>query len=256
MSTNTFREIMSEALRPTAKSISTSSVEYDQKDIDRAKGITDAKKAKLMADKITDATKMVKRAKAVLAIHPDSPDIIQPFLDGLERLGFSEDKINAMKNNVKANVSITVNQLPMPVKRDGKDYKPSPIGRDSRMAIMNASSVYKGKLSSVIPEASKFGKTVILLGIANPDRMPGQEDKPAKGTPVAIIGSASGMSVDENGLDYYEIPKSGRIPYKLDTGSGYRDARSEIYLTSYVLCENGVALTKYKDASYKYYVFK
>lgn len=250
----TFRDIVEAAASPS--SIVVSKVEYDKKDLDRANGITDAKKAQLMADKITDAEKMVKRAKAVFAVHPDKPEFVQPFLDGMKRLGFSDDKIGAVKTTVKANVSISVNDLPLPVKRDGKDYKPSPIGRDSRMAIMNASSVYKGKLSSVIPEASKFGKTVILLGIANPDRMPGQEDKPAKGTPIAIIGSASGMNVDENGLDYYEIPKSGRIPYKLDTGMGYRDARSEIYLTGYVLCENGVALTKYKDASYKYYVFK
>lgn len=251
MSTNTFREIMTEALRPTAKSISTSTVEYDQKDLDRAKGITDAKKAKLMADKITDATKMVKRAKAVLAIHPNSPDIIQPFLDGLERLGFSEDKINATKSNVKASVAISVNDLPLPVKRSGQEFK-----TQRRIAIMNASSVYSGKLSKVIPEASNYGRTVILLGIANPDRLPGQEDSPAKGTPIAIIGSASGMKNDENGLDYYEIPKSGSLYYKLDTGMGYRDARSDIFLTGYVLCENGRALTKYKDASYKYYVFK
>lgn len=253
MSTNTFREIMSEALRPTAKSISTSAVEYDQKDIDRAKGITDAKKAKLMADKITDATKMVKRAKAVLAMHPDSPDIIQPFLDGLERLGFSEDKINAAKSNVRPSISISVSQLPLPVKRSGQEFKSH---SNSWKAIMNASTVYSGKLSKVIPEASKYGKTVILLGIANPDRMPGQEDNKAKGTPIAIIGSASSMSVDENGLDYYEIPKSGFLNYKLDTGMGYRMGSSEIYLTSYVLCENGVALTKYKDSSYRYYVFK
>jgi hypothetical protein len=121
---------------------------------------------------------------------------------------------------------------------------------------MNASIIYKGKLSSVIPDAASHGKTVILLGIANPDRMPGQEDRPAKGTPIAIVGSASGMEIDENGLDYYEIPKSGWLNYIVDTGNGYREPMSEIMITGYVLCENGKALTKYADKSYKYYVFK
>ena len=250
----TFRDIVEAAASPS--SIVVSKVEYDKKDLDRANGITDAKKAQLMADKITDAEKMVKRAKAVFAVHPDKPEFVQPFLDGMKRLGFSDDKIGAVKTTVKANVSISVNDLPLPVKRNGQDYKPRRIVRGRSYVIMGASMIYKGKLSAVIPEASSHGKTVILLGIANPDRMPGQEDRPAKGTPIAIIGSASGMEINENGLDYYEIPKSGWFDYITDTGNGYREPRSDIMITDYVLCENGKALTRYKDKSYKYYVFK
>ena len=250
----TFRDIVEAAASPS--SIVVSKVEYDKKDLDRANGITDAKKAQLMADKITDAEKMVKRAKAVFAVHPDKPEFVQPFLDGMKRLGFSDDKIGAVKTTVKANVSISVNDLPLPVKRNGQDYKPRRIVRGRSYVIMGASMIYKGKLSAVIPEASSHGKTVILLGIANPDRMPGQEDRPAKGTPIAIIGSAAGMEINENGLDYYEIPKSGWFDYITDTGNGYREPRSDIMITDYVLCENGKALTRYKDKSYKYYVFK
>lgn len=250
----TFRDIVEAAASPS--SIVVSKVEYDKKDLDRANGITDAKKAQLMADKITDAEKMVKRAKAVFAVHPDKPEFVQPFLDGMKRLGFSDDKIGAVKTTVKANVSISVNDLPLPVKRNGQEYKLRRIIRGRSYVIMNASMIYKGKLSAVIPEASSHGKTVILLGIANPDRMPGQEDRPAKGTPIAIIGSASGMEIDDNGLDYYQIPKSGWFDYKIDTGNGYREPMSAIMITDYVLCENGKALTRYKDKSYKYYVFK
>lgn len=250
----TFRDIVEAAASPS--SIVVSKVEYDKKDLDRANGITDAKKAQLMADKITDAEKMVKRAKAVFAVHPDKPEFVQPFLDGMKRLGFSDDKIGAVKTTVKANVSISVNDLPLPVKRNGQDYKPRRIVRGRSYVIMGASMIYKGKLSAVIPEASSHGKTVILLGIANPDRMPGQEDRPAKGTPIAIIGSASGMEIDDNGLDYYQIPKSGWFDYITDTGNGYREPMSDIMITDYVLCENGKALTRYKDKSYKYYVFK
>ena len=250
----TFRDIVEAAA--SANSIVVSKVEYDKKDLDRANGITDAKKAQLMADKITDAEKMVKRAKAVVAVHPDKPELVQPFLDGMKRLGFSDDKIGAVKTTVKANVSISVNDLPLPVKRNGQDYKPRRIVRGRSYVIMGASMIYKGKLSAVIPEASSHGKTVILLGIANPDRMPGQEDRPAKGTPIAIIGSASGMEIDDNGLDYYQIPKSGWFDYITDTGNGYREPMSDIMITDYVLCENGKALTRYKDKSYKYYVFK
>lgn len=250
----TFRDIVEAAASPS--SIVVSKVEYDKKDLDRANGITDAKKAKLMADKITDAEKMVKRAKAVVAVHPDKPELVQPFLDGMKRLGFSDDKIGVVKTTVKANVSISVDDLPLPVKRNGQDYKPRKLFRGRSYVIMGASMIYKGKLSSVIPEASSHGKTVILLGIANPDRMPGQEDRPAKGTPIAIIGSASGMEIDDNGLDYYQIPKSGWFDYITDTGNGYREPMSEIMITDYVLCEKGKALTRYKDKSYKYYVFK
>lgn len=250
----TFRDIVEAAASPS--SIVVSKVEYDKKDLDRANGITDAKKAQLMADKITDAEKMVKRAKAVFAVHPDKPEFVQPFLDGMKRLGFSDDKIGAVKTTVKANVSISVNDLPLPVKRNGQDYKPRRIVRGRSYVIMGASMIYKGKLSAVIPEAASHGKTVILLGIANPDRMPGQEDRPAKGTPIAIIGSASGMEIDDNGLDYYQIPKSGWFDYITDTGNGYREPMSDIMITDYVLCENGKALTRYKDKSYKYYVFK
>lgn len=250
----TFRDIVEAAASPS--SIVVSKVEYDKKDLDRANGITDAKKAQLMADKITDAEKMVKRAKAVFAVHPDKPEFVQPFLDGMKRLGFSDDKIGAVKTTVKANVSISVNDLPLPVKRNGQDYKPRRIVRGRSYVIMGASIIYKGKLSAVIPEASSHGKTVILLGIANPDRTPGHEDRPAKGTPIAIIGSASGMEIDDNGLDYYQIPKSGWFDYITDTGNGYREPMSDIMITDYVLCENGKALTRYKDKSYKYYVFK
>lgn len=231
-------------------------MEYDKKDLDRAQGITDAKKSQLMADKITDPLKMVKRAKAVADVHKDKPEFVQPFLDGMKRLGFTDAKIDAITKTVKASASIEVNDLPLPVHRNGTDYKPRKIVRGRSFVIMNASMIYKGKLSSVIPEAASHGKTVILLGIANPDRMPGQEDRPAKGTPIAIVGSASGMEIDENGLDYYEIPKSGWLNYIVDTGNGYREPMSEIMITGYVLCEKGKALTKYIDKSYKYYVFK
>lgn len=257
----TFRDIVEAAASPS--SIVVSKVEYDKKDLDRANGITDAKKAQLMADKITDAEKMVKRAKAVFAVHPDKPEFVQPFLDGMKRLGFSDDKIGAVKTTVKANVSISVNDLPLPVKRDGQEHKMS-----GQAAIMNASSVYKGKLSAVIPEASKYGKTVILLGFSGVkpkgfDKLSYDEQRKVnwndidewEGNPVAIIGSASGMKIDENGLDYYDIPKNGFLPNKLDTGMGYR-AGIEVKLIDYVLCENGKALTRYKDKSYKYYVFK
>jgi hypothetical protein len=250
----TFRDIVEAADSPS--SIIVTKVEYDKKDLDRANGITDAKKAKLMADKITDAEKMVKRAKAVMSVHPDKPELVQPFLDGMKRLGFSDDKISAVSTSVKASVSISVNDLPLPVHRNGTDYKPSKIVRGRSYVIMNASIIYKGKLSTVIPEAASHDKTVILLGIANPYRMPGQEDKPAKGSPIAIVGSASGMEIDENGLDYYQIPKSGWLNYIVDTGNGYREPQSDIMITGYVLCENGKALTKYVDKSYKYYVFK
>lgn len=256
----TFRDIVEAAA--SANSIVVSKVEYDKKDLDRANGITDAKKAQLMADKITDAEKMVKRAKAVVAVHPDKPELVQPFLDGMKRLGFSDDKIGAVKTTVKANVSISVNDLPLPVKRNGQDYKPRKIVRGRSYVIMGASMIYKGKLSSVIPEAASHGKTVILLGIANPrpEKDPRQtpigDGNKLTGSPIAIVGSASGMEIDENGLDYYEIPKSGWLDYITDTGNGYREPMSDIMITDYVLCENGKALTKYKDKSYKYYVFK
>ena len=105
---------------------------------------------------------------------------------------------------------------------------------------MNASSVYSGKLSKVIPE---LGDGVILLGLK-------------AGKKVAICGSASGMKITDNGLDYYSIPKSGFINYKFDTGNGYREPTSEIKLTDYVLVKDRKAITKYTDASYSYYVFK
>lgn len=256
----TFRDIVEAAASPS--SIIVTKVEYDKKDLDRANGITDAKKAKLMADKITDAEKMVKRAKAVMSVHPDKPELVQPFLDGMKRLGFSDDKISAVSTSVKASVSISVNDLPLPVHRNGTDYKPRKIVRGRSYVIMNASIIYKGKLSSVIPDAASHGKTVILLGLSNPypekdpRHTPIGADNKLKGSPIAIVGSASGMEIDENGLDYYQIPKSGWLDYIVDTGNGYREPMSDIMITGYVLCENGKALTKYVDKSYKYYVFK
>lgn len=243
---NTFREIVEAAKAPNA--IVVSKVEYDKKDLERANSTPDAKKAKLMADKITDAEKLVKRTKAMIAVHGADSEIAKVFYDAMKTIGFSDEKIGALHNTIIPHVSIAVAELPNPVPRSGAEPQRRMTGRDSRSAIMNAASVYKGKLSSVIKEASKYGKTVILLGESFGDS--------EKGTPVAIIGSASGMSIDENGLDYYDVPKSGLLPFKIDTGMGYRDPRTEIKLTSYVLCENGNALTKYVDKSYKYYVFK
>lgn len=248
-----FREIVEAAKAPKApNAIVVSKVEYDKKDLERANTTSDTKKAKLMADKITDAEKLVKRTKAMMAVHGADSAIAQVFYDAMKIIGFSDEKISALHHTVIPHVSIAVADLPNPVPRSGAEPQRRMSGRDSRSAIMNASSVYKGKLSQVIKEASKYGKTVILLGESFGDSFePGK-----KGMPVAIIGSASGMSVDENGLDYYDVPKSGFFPFKIDTGSGYRDPRTEIKLTDYVLCENGQALTKYVDKSYKYYVFK
>lgn len=257
----TFRDIIKEAA-PTVVSIHVPAVEYDKKDLDRAQGITDAKKSKLMADKITDPLKMVKRAKAVADVHKDKPEFVQPFLDGMKRLGFTDAKIDAITKTVKASASIEVNDLPLPVHRNGTDYKPAKTVRGRSYVIMNASIIYKGKLSSVIPEAASHNKTVILLGLSNPypekdpRHTPIGADNKLKGSPIAIVGSASGMEIDENGLDYYQIPKSGWLNYIVDTGNGHREPQSDIMITGYVLCENGKALTKYVDKSYKYYVFK
>lgn len=108
--------------------------------------------------------------------------------------------------------------------------------------IMNASSVYNGKVSEVAKELT--GRSVILIDTKNK---------------IAIIGSASGMKDDENGLDYYGVGKGSEdtnFDYTIDTGHGYKKSSKKIYLDDYILVNNGEILTQYTDAKYKYWVFK
>jgi len=108
--------------------------------------------------------------------------------------------------------------------------------------IMNARGVYSGKVSKVIPE---LDNSVILIGTLGDKK-------------IAIIGSSSGIKKGQSGLDFYDVPKDGKIEfnYQIDTGNGYREPRSELTLTDYIFVGKGEALSEYKDASYSWYVFK
>lgn len=203
----------------------------DKKDNDRVANLKPAQEDK-MANAIKDPVKLVRRTKAYILKNGDIPN---PFLTKMEEMGFTKSQMAKMSSVEQKP------ELPEPVKRNGKDYKSS-RSYDRDYVIMNASIIYKGKVSKVIEEV--YGDTVILLGLANNKRK------------VAIVGSASGMKIDEHGLDFYQVPKGGWLDYKIDTGNGYREPQSEIVLTDYILVKDGKAVTKFKDQSYSYYVFK
>lgn len=215
-------------------------IEPEKKDIERVEKLKSSGEDK-MARAITDPIKLVRRTKAYVAKNGSKDN---PFIDAMVRMGFNDKQLKQL-GNFKAKP-----ELPDPVKRNGKDYKSEKSGGakrrfreyDADYYIMNASSVYSGKLSKVIPDT--WGDTVILLGTRNGK------------SKIAIVGSASGMKDNENGLDYYSVPKSGFLNYTIDTGNGYRHPTSEIVVTDYVLVKDGKAVTKFKDQSYSYYVFK
>ena len=234
------RQIIQEAkFTGNVASISIQDIEPEKKDFDRVANLKASKEAS-MAKAIKDPIKLIRRAKAYIAKNGDVPN---PFVDKMIELGFTNLQMELM-TSFKPKP-----ELPAPAKRKGpygnKNRRVGGAGRneyDADYYIMNASSIYKGKLSKVMPDL--WGDMVILLGLANGKRK------------VAICGSASGMDIGENGLDYYSIPKGGFLNYTIDTGNGYRHPTSEIVITDYVLVRNGKAVTKFNDTSYSYYVFK
>jgi hypothetical protein len=128
------------------------------------------------------------------------------------------------------------------VKRSGPYGSKRSGGLDRRHVIMDASNVYKGKISKVASE--QYGDTVILLGTENGSRK------------IAVLGAVYDMKITENGLDYFHIPKNGELDYKFDNGNGYEAPVYQIDIHDYVFVKNGKPVTKFKDASYFYYTFK
>jgi hypothetical protein len=232
-----FKDLISEAkFSGKVEDIKIEDIHPDAKDHTRVANLKSTAEAK-MANAITDPIKLVRRTKAYII---KNGDVKNPFIDKMLEMGFTTKQLEKMTSYEPEP------ELPEPVKRNGKDYgskkRAGRAYRGAEYSIMNASMIYKGKLSKVIPDL--WGDTVILLGLRNGK------------TKIAICGSASGMKITENGLDYYEIPKNGWLDYQMDTGNGYRQATSEIVLTDYILTKDGEAITKFKDASYSYYVFK
>ena len=212
----------------------------EQKDHDRVANLKSAREDS-MAKSITDPIKLIRRTKAYIL---KNGDIKNPFINKMVEMGFTDKQIKVLSSYEPEP------ELPEPVRRKGPYGNENKKGAnrvrrgeyDADYYIMNASSIYKGKLSKVIPDF--WGDTVVLLGLANGKRK------------VAICGSASGMKINENGLDYYSLPKNGFLNYTIDTGNGYRHPSSEIVITDYILTKEGKAVTKFIDASYSYYVFK
>jgi hypothetical protein len=243
-----FKEFINEAkFTGKIEDIKIEDIQPDQKDIDRISNLK-ATKEDSMAKSIKDPIKLVRRTKAYIM---SNGNIDNPFTNMMLEMGFTAKQMVKMGTG-KIVAPVKPLALPDPVKRNGKEYESVKKARkvkgrrgifvERNFTIMNASSIYKGKLSKVIPDLS--GDTVILLGLANDKRK------------VAIVGSASGMKINENGLDYYKVPKDGRLDYNIDTGNGYREPSSKIVLTDYVLTKNGKAVTNFNDTSYSYYVFK
>jgi len=219
------------------KALKIENISPETKDIERANKMTSPQKATAQAKAITDPVKLVRRLKAVLSVHGVG-DYSNPFKNKMADLGFTNAQIKSID---KSNLLIAPKKaLRSPVRRAGKDFEKS---RGKSRTIMNASTVYKGKLSNVIKDLT-YGRSVILLG-----KMNGRSK-------VAVIGSASLMKDKMNGLDYYQIPKDGELVHKYDTGNGYRDSNNRLIITDYVLVDNGEAITDYYDQSYRYFVFK
>lgn len=230
-----FREFLEEKFTGDITKIKIEKIAPEKKDFDRVEKLRSTQEAK-MANAITDPIKLVRRTKAYIAKNGNVPN---PFINKMIEMGFTENQVKDITTaELPRELPEPVQRKNIPSRRAGSTSK-----YDDRSPIMNASSVYKGKLSKVIKDLD-YGKSVILLGLANEKRK------------VAVIGEASGMDIKTNGLDYYGIGKSGQLQYKIDTGNGYREPRTEIIITDYVLVDNGEALTKYKDQSYSYYVFK
>jgi len=234
----TFKEFINEKFTGKIEDIDIESIQPDQKDMDRIDGLKSTKEH-AMAKSIKDPIKLVRRTKAYIM---KNGNVDNPFTDMMLDMGFTAKQMVKMGTG-KIVAPEKAIELPEPVKRKGP-YGDTRKKRGNRPAyyIMNASSIYKGKLSKVIAE--QYSDTVILLGTRNGK------------SKIAIVGSASGMSIDDNGLDHYSIPKNGFLDYFIDTGNGRRMPTSEIQITDYVLTKDGKALTKFDDKSYSYYVFK
>ncbi len=235
-----FFNLFTEAI--PAKNLKIAEIIPDKKDWDRVEKLSSEAKVRSMANKIGDSVKLVRRTKAYISA---GGEYTSHFTDRMISLGFSDKQVEEILG-AKGSIVKAV-ELPQPATRKGvanpaKSRKARPGSYGAPYTIMNASSVYTGKLSKVIDQ--QYGDTVILLGIAN-----GRSK-------VAIVGSASGMKVKENGLDFYKLPNNGYLAHQLDTGNGYRMSSTEIILTDYVLVKKGKAVTAFDDKTYKYYVFK
>lgn len=233
-----FVELFTEGYKGQIKDIKVKDITPEQKDYDRVEKLKSTRE-EAMAKSITDPIKLVRRTKAYVI---KNGTLDNPFVAKMQLMGFTDKQIDDLGVTVKGGFEVSKPTELLPtVPRKGPYKKKGKSLFGTLYTIMNASSVYRGKISKVIPD---LPDDVILLGTNE------------NGTKIAIIGDASGMKDTENGLDYYVVPENGYIGHQLDTGNGYRDAKQDITVTDYVLVRDGKAVTKYKDASYRWYVFK
>ena len=108
------------------------SIQPDQKDIDRAKGIQNAAAASKMAKVIKDGAKLARRAKAVYAEHGDG-EIFQPFEDAMRLAGYSDEEIDSVKSGEDFDMQKAVRtgiekRQSSPRRRSGRPSPILPIG--------------------------------------------------------------------------------------------------------------------------------